>query len=82
MSLHDTLLDCINLAPAPKNRVEALMDTLEGEDLETLYVALRQTAVRAAALTKALRREYGHDVVKDNSVAEWRRKHLTNVTGL
>jgi len=32
-------------------------------------------------LTKALRKEYGHAVVTDHSVGEWRRRNSTELLG-
>lgn len=83
MSLSSTLSDITSKAPAPRNRVDILLDKLEGEDLETLQAALRNPSVSSASLTKAIRIEYHDlDVVKDSCVDRWRRKHLTDVDGL
>jgi hypothetical protein len=84
MALEQTLLSFTSSAPATKNRVEILLDRLAGtEDFPVLSAALRNpAAIRGAALTKALRKEYGDDVVKDFSVDDWRRKNLAEVTGL
>ena len=81
MALSDTLLGFTKSAPAPKNRVEILLDTLDGDDLQTLQSALRNPAVNGSALTKALRKEYGHTVVTDHSVGEWRRRNSTELLG-
>lgn len=69
---------------APRaNRVDALLEELkDSEDLEVLQHALRSKSVSYIGLTKAIRAEYGHDVVEDNSVAEWRQAHLAEITGL
>lgn len=82
MALSDTLLGFTKSAPAPKNRVEILLDKLEGDDLETLQSALRNPAVNGSALTKALRKEFGTDAVTDHSVGEWRRRNPAELTGL
>lgn len=83
MALLDTLNELAGTGPSTRNRVEILLDTLVGtEDFPVLSAALRNKQVSAAKLTKALRTEYGSDVVKDNSVAEWRRRNSTELTGL
>lgn len=82
MSLAKSLEAFTQTAPATKNRVDILLETLTGEDLGTLTGALHNKLVRGADLTKALRKEYGHDVVRDSSVGEWRRKNLSELTGL
>lgn len=83
MSLLDSLQEFTASAPATKNRVEILLDRLAGtEDLPTLSTALRNPAISGSTLTKALRKEYGHTVVTDNSVGEWRRRNLSELTGL
>jgi hypothetical protein len=79
MSLKDSL-DAVT-APVSKNRVDLLLDTLEGEDLATLNSALRNGDIRPFMLTKALRKEYGHAVVTDHSVGEWRRRNSTELLG-
>jgi hypothetical protein len=81
MSLQTTLLSFTKSAPAPKNRVEILLDNLEGDDLQTLQSALRNPAVNGSSLTKALKKEYGADAVTDNSVGEWRRRHSVELLG-
>ena len=83
MALSDTLSELAGTGPATRNRVEILLDKLAGgDDFPVLSSALRNKGLSAAALTKALRKEYGSDVVKDNSVAEWRRRNSTELTGL
>lgn len=82
MSLENTLLSFTSSAPATKNRVEILLDTLEDGDLSTLQAALRNTGISGSALTKALKKEFGEEAVKDNSVAEWRRRNHSELTGL
>jgi hypothetical protein len=83
MALQDTLTQITSTAPATKNRVDLLLDRLAGSaDLPVLSAALRNKQIRGADLTKALRREYGADVVKDDSVSEWRRKNPAEVNGL
>jgi len=80
-----SLLDSLNVVTAPvsKNRVDLLLDKLEGEDLTTLQAALRNSAIRPFELTKALRMEYqDQQVVTDKSVADWRRAHISEVDGL
>jgi len=80
MSLKDSL-DAVT-APVSKNRVDLLLDTLEGEDLATLNSALRNGDIRPFMLTTALRKEYGQEAVTDKSVADWRRRNISEVTGL
>lgn len=81
MALLDTLNEISNAAP--KCRIERLLSTLgTDEDALTLREALINKAVKPVVLTKALRREYGHDAVTDHSVSDWRRRNLVEVTGL
>lgn len=83
MSLSDTLTELAGTGPATRSRIDTLLDKLTGTpDFEVLSNALRNKAVSAATLTKALRKEYGRDAVKDSTVAEWRRRNLSEVTGL
>ncbi len=83
MALSDTLNDITRTAPAAKNRVDILLDRLEGtEDHPVLIAALTNPLITGAALTRALRREYGNIAVKDFSVDNWRRSHNADVTGL
>jgi len=80
MSLKDSL-DAVT-APVSKNRVDLLLDTLDGDDLATLNSALRNSDIRPFMLTTALRKEYGQEAVTDKSVADWRRRNLAEITGL
>jgi len=81
MSLKDSL-DAVT-APVSKNRVDLLLDTLEGtDDYTTLNSALRNGDIRPFMLTTALRKEYGQEAVTDKSVADWRRRNISEVTGL
>lgn len=83
MSLSDTLTELAGSGPATFNRIDALLDKLAGTpDFVVLSNALRNRAISAATLTKALRKEYGKDAVKESTVAEWRRRNLSEVTGL
>ena len=85
MALLDTLSELAGTGPATRNRVSILLDQLksdESNDYTILLDALANRAYSSAKLTKALRTEYGHDVVKDNSVAEYRRTHTMQLTGL
>ncbi|WP_346927344.1 hypothetical protein [uncultured Arthrobacter sp.] len=86
MALADSVTHFAGKAPATKNRVDLLIDRLGAEkspDLPILLSALRDGSLRPSALTNALRKEYGHDAVKDTSVSLWRRQHLvTDVNGL
>lgn len=78
MALSDTLADLAGTGPATRNRVSILLDTLKdggSDDYSILVEALDNRTYSSAKLTKALRTEYGHDVVKDNSVAEYRRSY-------
>lgn len=78
MSLENTLTLITGKSVAPKNRVDILLEKWEGtEDGETLLAALHNMEISSAALTKALRQEcHARDVVKEGSVAEWRRRHV------
>ena len=68
---------------APKNRVSILLDNLQGtEDHPVLVKALRDKSMTNAVLTRALRAEYGDDVVKPGSVREFRVNLLRTVDGL
>jgi hypothetical protein len=85
MALSDTLSAITGNSVAPKNRVDILLEKWEGtEDGKTLLAALHNENISSAALTKALRAEcHSRDVVKDSSVAEWRRRNsATEVDGL
>ena len=85
MALSDTLSDLAGTGPARQNRVITLLDKLKEEqsdDYTILLDALGNRLVPAATLTKALRKEYGHDIVKDSSVTEYRRSHNVSVSGL
>lgn len=85
MALSDTLSELAGTGPARRNRVLSLLDNLKTEqsdDYTILLDALNNTAVSASVLTKALRKEYGHEVVKDSSVTEYRRSHNSEVNGL
>lgn len=77
MALVDTLSDITGKSVARKNRVDILLKEWEGtEDGETLLAALNNEDIPSAALTRAIRQETKtHSVVKDSSVAEWRRKN-------
>lgn len=81
------LLDTLNLhtgkGPATANRVQLLLERLHGtEDHTVLHTALADPTIRHAALTKALRTEYGQDVVTNTSVRDWRQSHPAQVDGL
>lgn len=79
MALRDRLKKSFTSA----NRVDVLLDELkDSEDLEVLQHALRSKTVSYIGLTNALRAEYGHDALDDNSVSEWRQQHLAEITGL
>ena len=85
MALSDTLSEITGNSVAIKNRVDILLEKWAGtEDGETLLAALHNPDISSAALTKALRRETkAHDVVKESSVADWRRKNApAELTGL
>jgi hypothetical protein len=83
MALKQTLSELTANAMAVKNRVDILLEQLEdSEDLEVLQHALNDKRITGAALTRALRKEYGPAVVKDFSVDNWRRKNLSEITGL
>lgn len=82
MALLATLNEITAKAPAVKNRVDILRDVLTGDDAETLDKALHNAGISSASLTKALRKEYGHDSVKEYSVARWRSANLVELTGL
>lgn len=85
MALSDTLSELAGTGPARRNRVLSLLDNLKTEqsdDYTILLDALNNRAVSASTLTKALRKEYGHEVVKDSSVTEYRRSHNIGLTGL
>jgi len=85
MALSDTLSELAGKAPATKNRIDILLDKLQveaPEDFKTLTFALRDKNLAHHVVTKAIRKEYGHDTVKDDSVGEWRRKTQREVDGL
>lgn len=85
MALSDTISELSGNSPASKNRVDILLEKWEGtQNGDELLAALLDENVRAAVLTAAIRRETKtHSVLKDGSVAEWRRKNSAQeVTGL
>ena len=85
MALSDSLAELAGTGPATRNRVTILLDRLQEEgsdDYSILRDALGNRNLSSAKITQALRKEYGHDVVKDNSVDAWRRTTNANVTGL
>lgn len=85
MALSDTLSELAGTGPARRNRVNILLDKLKEEgsdDYSILLDVLGNRQVSASTLTKALRKEYGHEVVKDSSVTEYRRHNNVSVTGL
>lgn len=80
VTLSDTLQQLEGSGPAKENRVATLLRRLEGtEDHDVLVASLRNG--RPSILTKALRIEYGHDVVTDTSVREYQVKNR-EVSGL
>jgi hypothetical protein len=83
MALLDTLNMHTGKGPAITNRVKILLEKLaDSEDHATLLAALHDSSIRNAALTKALRAEYGSNAVTDSSVREYRVKHMAQVDGL
>ena len=83
MSLSDAIQAETKTSAADKNRVDILLDKLEGSpDGCVLRDALTDPRITSAVLTRALQKEYGLDAVKDLSVASWRRKRSTQVDGL
>ena len=85
MTLLDTIAEISRRSVSPKNRVDILLEKWEGTpDGETLLAALHNEDITAAALTRALRQEcHARDVVKDSSVAEWRRANASQeINGL
>lgn len=84
MALSDTLAAMTRTSPAGSNRVDVLLDKLAGTDDErVLRSALANPLITATAITKALWAEYGKDVVKEKTVAEWRRNNApVEVSGL
>ena len=85
MALSDTIAKFTDSAVAPKNRVDILLEKWEGtEDGETLMASLLNEDISSAVLTRAIRQEtHAHSVLKDNSVAEWRRRNAAReVNGL
>lgn len=82
MALADNLALHHTKGPAKANRVQMLLSRLEGTpDHGVLMDALR-SEMRNVAITKALRTEYGNDVVTDTSVREYRLRMNREVTGL
>lgn len=85
MALSDTLSELADKAPATRNRVDILLDQLQStapEDHRTLTFALRDKNLAHHVITKAIRKEYGHDTVKDDSVGDWRRNAQREINGL
>ena len=82
MALADNLELHNTKGPAKANRLSLLLARLEGtEDHGVLMDAIRSD-MRHVAITKALRTEYGNDVVTDTSVREYRLRMNREVTGL
>lgn len=83
MALADAIV-AVQLSPSRNiNRVELLLKKLEGTaDHKVLMDSLADPYLPGAALTRAVRAEYGHDVVKDRSIDDWRRSNLRQVNGL
>ena len=77
MALSDTIAELSGNSPATKNRVDMLLEKWEGtQNGDDLRAALLDENVSAAVLTAAIRRETkAHSVLKDSSVAEWRRRN-------
>lgn len=66
-----------------RHPIDKLLKELEfSEDLEVLQHALANPNVPAAGLTRALRKAYGRNAVRDDSVETWRKAHFREVTGL
>jgi hypothetical protein len=83
MALSDAISQFASKSPAHKNRVELLIDKLgDSEDGKVLHAILRNPTLSGAVITKALRKEYGDTAVTDQSVGAWRRRNLSDVTGL
>jgi hypothetical protein len=85
MALNDHIADIAGNSPASRNRVDLLLEQWKGTpNGDELLAALHDEDIRAAVLTAAIRRETKtHSVLKDSSVAEWRRKNLAQeVNGL
>jgi len=85
LALSDTISELSDAAVASKNRVDILLAKWEGTpNGETLMDSLLNEDISSAVLTRAIRQEtHTHSVLKDNSVAEWRRKHnAREVNGL
>lgn len=80
MALADKLQAHAGTGPATANRVKLLLDHLEDTPDHQVLLDALYSPMRNVALTKALRAEYGHDVVTDTSVGEYRRSR--EVTGL
>lgn len=85
MALSDTIAEISGNSRPPKNRVDFLLEKWEGTpDGETLLAALNNEDISSAALTRAIRVEcHTHSVLKDSSVADWRRMNAAReVNGL
>lgn len=83
MALSDALAEITPRSIATKNRVDILLEQLEGsEDHGVLLDALHNSRISSAALTRALLKEYGPQAVKELSVATWRRNNSADVNGL
>lgn len=84
MALQDTLVELKGTSRvAAKNRVAILLDKLAGtEDEKVLLKALHDRRLSNAVLTRALQKEYGEEIVKPNSVREYRVNTLKTLTGM
>lgn len=85
MALLDRLQELQGSGPAKRNRVAILLDKLDAEnpeDAAALREALNNRSVRHAAITAALKYEYGDKAVTDTSVREYRINMGRQVNGL
>jgi hypothetical protein len=72
-----------NTSQPEKHPIDKLLKELEfSEDLDVLQHALANPNIPAAGLTRALRKTYGRNAVRDDSVETWRQTHFREVTGL
>lgn len=78
MALADTLQAHAGSGPASANRVKLLLSRIEGTPDHQVLLDALGSGMRHIELTKALRAEYGHDVVTDTSVGEYRRNSQVN----
>lgn len=77
MALAAVLAETKKTAKPKGSKIDVLLERLKAEskeDHDTLLAALNDPEIRDATLTKAVKTEYGADVLSNTSVREYRMK--------